>query len=74
MLNKLVVPAQLQIGVNLFCPTDNAIYEITNVQGDSLHPDVTMKRCLYNETLCQVPIVVNYDNMAYNYMPISANS
>ena len=74
MIQRLVTPAQLILGINLYCPTDNAIYEIVDIQGDSLHPDVTLKRCLYDGTLCSIPLIVNYDNMYASYMPITANS
>ena len=74
MLERITVPAQLYLGINVFCPADNAIYEITDIQGDSLHPDVTLKRCLYDSTLSQASISVNFDDMYPNYMTIMANS
>ena len=74
MLNRLVTPAQIQLGVNLYCPSENAIYEVRDIQGDSLHPDVTLNRCLYDGNLSGNPIVINYDSMYANYLAITAYS
>ena len=53
MLEPLSTPAQTQIGVNLYVPSQNAVYHITDVQGWSDDPEITVKRCNYDGTLAE---------------------
>lgn len=74
MLEPLQVPAQTQIGVNLYVPSGNAIYEIVDVQGWSDDPDVTLKRCAYDGTLVEPTITETFSSLqTNNYLVIRSS-
>ena len=74
MLQPLLVPAQLALGINLFVPSGNAIYEVTGL-GSGDDPEVELKRCAYDGTLVEPTILTTFSSMQANqYLPITAYS
>lgn len=74
MLQPLTVPAQLVLGINLFVPSANAVYEVTGLGGGD-NPDVEIKRCGYDGSMVAPTILTNFNNLQVNnYLVITANS